>query len=232
MNKLEITKRNEEKILNSFYSELKEQGFSFSIYDGELFNKVSSVEGILDLYHNVEEMIIRVKRGNYKASASFIFGNGEDGIYCMYDYSYSLQEKNLLTKTFKLIDKLADERCERLELKKRNQSKEKEKLVIEETIAHLTKHGFKIQTPNGSKFDMQTFLNLHAELFEKNYDKDKGEKIFLKLLDAKHQEGFISFMPSSGYFNVVSNYSNTLSEYMPHVMNFAHKIKYSRWNDD
>lgn len=116
MNRLEITKRNEEKILNSFYSELNEQGFSFSVYDGELFNKVSSVDDILDLYHDLEMMSIHVKRGDYKASASFIFGNGEDGIYCMYDYSYSLQEKNLLTKTFNLIDELADERCERLAL--------------------------------------------------------------------------------------------------------------------
>ena len=116
MNRLEITKRNEEKILNSFYSELKEQGFSFSVYDGELFNKASSVDDILNLYHNLDVMHIHVQKGDYKASASFIFGNGEDGIYCMYDYSYSLQEKNLLTKTFELIDELAEERCERLAL--------------------------------------------------------------------------------------------------------------------
>ena len=116
MNRLEITKCNEEKILNSFYSELNEQGFSFSVYDGELFNKVSSVGDILDLYHDLDDMSIHVKKGDYKACASFIFGNGEDGVYCMYDYSYSLLEKNLLTKTFKLIDELADERCERLAL--------------------------------------------------------------------------------------------------------------------
>jgi len=116
MNRLEITKCNEEKILNSFYCELKEQDFSFKVYDGELFNDVRSLDDILDLYHNLDVMHIHVQNGDYNASASFIFGNGEDGIYCMYDYSYSLLEKNLLTKTFKLIDELADERCERLAL--------------------------------------------------------------------------------------------------------------------
>ena len=116
MNRLEITKQNEEKILNSFYSELKEQGFSFKVYDGELFNDVRSLDDILDLYHDLDVMHIHVQKDDYKGCASFIFGNGEDGVYCMYDYSYSLQEKNLLTKTFNLIDELADERCERLAL--------------------------------------------------------------------------------------------------------------------
>ncbi|PXZ04377.1 hypothetical protein [Gilliamella apicola] len=113
MNRLEITKCNEEKILNSFYCELKEQGFSFKIYDGELFNSVSSLNDILDLYHDLDVMHIHVQKGDYNASASFIFGNGEDGIYCMYDYSFSLQEKKLLTKTFELIEELADERCKK-----------------------------------------------------------------------------------------------------------------------
>ena len=116
MNRLEITKCNEEKILNSFYCELKEQGFSFSAHDGEFSHKIDSFENILDLYHDLDVIHIHVQKDDYKGCASFIFGNGEDGVYCMFDYSYSLLEKNLLTKTFKLIDELADERCERLAL--------------------------------------------------------------------------------------------------------------------
>lgn len=110
MNKLEITIRNEKKILNSFYSELKEHGFSFLAHDGEFFNKIDSFEDILDLYHDLDEMTIYVQKGNLKASASFIFGNGEFGIFCMYFYSDSLEE--FLTKTLLLMDQLVDEKNE------------------------------------------------------------------------------------------------------------------------
>ena len=114
MNRLEITKQNEEKILNSFYSELKEQGFSFKVYDGELFHDECSLDDILDLYHDLDAMHIHVQKDDYKGCASFIFGNGEDGVYCMYDYSCSLE--NLIPRTLAFIERLANERCERLGL--------------------------------------------------------------------------------------------------------------------
>lgn len=77
---LKLTDENQTKILTSLYHELGEQGFTLSVYDGELFNSVSSLDDILGLYHDLEEMHIHVTRGNYRAYASFMFWNGEDGL--------------------------------------------------------------------------------------------------------------------------------------------------------
>lgn len=214
---LKLTDENQTKILTSLYHELDEQGFTLSVYDGELFNSVSSLNDILNLYHDLDEMHIHVKKGDYKACASFIFGNGEDGVYCMYDYSYSL--KNLIGDTLALVDTLANERCERRE---RIQIKEKERIVIKETIEYLIRNGFSIKKQNDSAFNMQEFLDLHSHLFEKNNGtgngKVNGEEIFLKVIDADHDDGFISFMPSNGCYYVITNYSDHLSQYMNYTM--------------
>lgn len=109
-----LTDENQTNILMSFYCELLEQDFSFKVYDGELFNDVRSLDDILDLYHDLDVMHIYVTRGDYRARASFIFGNGEDGVYCMYDYSCSLE--SFISRTLAFIERLANERCERLGL--------------------------------------------------------------------------------------------------------------------
>lgn len=111
---LKLTDENQKNILMSFYCELLEQKFSFKIYDGELFNDVRSLDDILDLYHDLDVMHVHVQKGDYKACASFIFGNGEGGVYCMYDYSCSLE--NFISRTLAFIERLANERCERLGL--------------------------------------------------------------------------------------------------------------------
>lgn len=111
---LKLEDENQTKILTSLFYELDKQGFTLSVYDGELFNSVSSLNDILDLYHDLDVMHVHVQKGDYKACASFIFGNGEDGIYCMYDYSCSL--KSFISRTLAFIERLANERCERLGL--------------------------------------------------------------------------------------------------------------------
>lgn len=76
---------------------------------------------------------------------------------------------------------------------------ELEKLFIKATIEYLIKNGFTIKNQDGSQFDMQEFLDLYFCIFEKNYRTDKaeqGEEILLKIIDANHDDGFISFMPS------------------------------------
>ena len=108
-----LTDENQTNILTSFYCELLAQKFSFKIYDGELFYPVNSLTDILGLYNDLEEMHIHVTRGDYKACASFMFWNGEDGVYCMYDYSCSLE--SFIGRTLAFIDRLANERQERLE---------------------------------------------------------------------------------------------------------------------
>lgn len=111
---LQLTDENQTNILMSFYCELLEHGFSFKVYDGELFHDECSLDDILDLYHDLDAMHIHVQKDDYKGCASFIFGNGEDGVYCMYDYSCSLE--NLIPRTLAFIERLANERCERLGL--------------------------------------------------------------------------------------------------------------------
>lgn len=110
---IDLTLVNEIKILTSFYRELKHQGFSFTVYDGELYNEIETLDQILAFHSDLDEMSIHVERDNLKMVAKFIFGNGEDGIYCMYDYSCSLE--NLISETSALIEKLAKERQKRLE---------------------------------------------------------------------------------------------------------------------
>ena len=111
---LQLTNENQTNILTSFYCELLEQGFSFKVYDGELFHDACSLDDILDLYHDLNVTHIYVTRGSYRARASFILGNNEDGVYCMYDYSCSL--KSFISRTLAFIERLAKERCERLGL--------------------------------------------------------------------------------------------------------------------
>ena len=225
---LKLEDENQTKILTSLFYELDKQGFKLSVYDGELFNSVSSLKDILDLYHDLSEMHIYVQKDDYKACASFIFWNGEDGIFCMYDYTYSLID--FLPKTNDLIYTLADERCERRELERLIESREKEKLVIKETIAHLMKNGFAIKNKNGSKCDINELLDLHARIFEQNNkaEGEEGEEIIIRVLDSDHDDGFISFKPHSGYFKIISGFSNNLSAYMNYIGEFMMKIKYGQ----
>ena len=61
----------------------------------------------------MNEMLIYVERGNLKGFARFIFGCGEFILYCLYDYSSLL--KCFMNDTLILMEKLATERCEKLE---------------------------------------------------------------------------------------------------------------------
>lgn len=85
------------KILTSFYCELKEQGFSISVCDGEIFNSASSLDDILVLCH-LDEIYFTLRRGDYIACATLMFGNVG---CCMYDYTDLLED--FLTKTNELI---------------------------------------------------------------------------------------------------------------------------------
>lgn len=114
MNLNNFTLENEIKILTSFYRELKHQGFSFTVYDGELYNEIETLDQILAFHSNLDEMSIHVERDNLKGCALFTFGSGEDGIYCIYDYSCSLE--SFISRTLAFIERLANERCERLGL--------------------------------------------------------------------------------------------------------------------
>lgn len=117
-----------------------------------------------------------------------------------------------------------------MELEKRIQIKKKENIVIKETIEYLIRNGFSIKKQDGSPFDMQEFLDLHSHLFEKNNGtgngKVNGEEIFLKVIDADHDDGFISFMPSNGCYYVITNYSDHLSQYMNYTMCIMRSIAY------
>lgn len=110
---MQLSHKNEIKILTSFYYELKRQKFSLKIYDGELYNKIDSLDELLALHRDMNEMLIYVERGNLKGFARFIFGCGEFILYCLYDYSSLL--KCFMNDTLMLMEKLATERCEKLE---------------------------------------------------------------------------------------------------------------------
>lgn len=110
---MQHARESEIKILTSFYYELKRQKFSLKIYDGELYNKIDSLDELLALHCDMNEMLIYVERGNLKGFARFIFGCGEFILYCLYDYSSLL--KCFMNNTLMLMEKLATERCEKLE---------------------------------------------------------------------------------------------------------------------
>lgn len=115
-----------------------------------------------------------------------------------------------------------------MELEERIQIKEKENTVIKETIEYFIRNGFAIKNQDGSQFNMQKLLELHSHIFDKNNGtgngKVNGEEIFLKVIDADHDDGFISFMPSNGCYYVITNYSDHLSQYMNYTMCIMRKI--------
>lgn len=94
--------------------------------------------------------------------------------------------------------------------------KEKEQIFIKKTIEYLIKNDFLIKNADGSKFNMQEFLNLHEKCFHENCN-GKGQPIWLKVLDADHSNGFISFMPSNGYCTVIVDHSDHLTQYIRSV---------------
>lgn len=56
-----IRKKNEKIILKVFYKELTKQSFSLTVSDAEGLHKISSFENIIELYENLDEMIIIVR---------------------------------------------------------------------------------------------------------------------------------------------------------------------------
>ena len=113
-----------------------------------------------------------------------------------------------------------------------NEKKLKERLVIRETIDHLIKNSFTIKNNDGSKFDINELLDLHARLFEQNNKAEEeegevGEEIRLRVLDGDHDDNFISFKPNAGYLNIISESSNNLSAYMIYIYEFMLKIKHN-----
>lgn len=110
---VQYARKNEIKILTSFYYELKRQHFSFTVYDGERYNKIDSLDEILAFHRDLDEMLIYVERDNLKEFARFIFGCGESVLYCLYDYSSSL--KIFINETLALMQRLATKLCETLE---------------------------------------------------------------------------------------------------------------------
>lgn len=110
---MQNARKNEIKILTSFYYELKRQHFSFTVYDGERYNKIDSLDEILALHRDLDEILIYVERDNLKMYARFIFGCGESVLYCLYDYSSSL--KIFINETLALMQRLATKLCETLE---------------------------------------------------------------------------------------------------------------------
>lgn len=116
---MQRARKNEIKVLTSFYYELERQRFSLKVYDGELYKKINSLDDILAFHSDLDEMSIHVERNDFRAVAHFIFGCGEFVLYCMYDYSSSL--KGFINETLVLMETLANEtlaneRCERLGL--------------------------------------------------------------------------------------------------------------------
>lgn len=83
----QCARENEIKILTSFYNELKRQHFSFTVYNGERYIKIDSLNEIIAFHSNLDKMSIHVESDNLKGIAHFIFGCGEFVSYCMYDYS-------------------------------------------------------------------------------------------------------------------------------------------------
>ena len=88
---MQHARESEIKILTSFYFELKRQKFSLTVYDGERYNEIDSLDNLLALHRDLNEMLIYVERDNLKSVARFIFGCGEFVLYCLYDYSSSLK---------------------------------------------------------------------------------------------------------------------------------------------
>ena len=112
----QCARENEIKILTSFYNELKRQHFSLTVYNGERYNKIDSLNEILAFHSNLDKMSIHVERDNLKGIAHFIFGCGEFVSYCMYDYSRSL--KCFINETLALMETLATEIYERKYIRK------------------------------------------------------------------------------------------------------------------
>lgn len=110
---MQNARKNEIKILTTFYYELKRQRFSFTVYDGERYNKIDSLDNLLALHRDLNEMLIYVERDSLKSVARFIFGCGEFVLYCLYDYSSSL--KIFINETLALMQTIATKRCEALE---------------------------------------------------------------------------------------------------------------------
>lgn len=107
---MQHARKNEIKILTSFYYELKRQHFSFTVYYGERYNKIDSLDELLVFHRDLDEISIHVQRDNnsIEGVAHFIFGAGEFVLYCLYDYSSSL--KKLINETLALMETLAEER--------------------------------------------------------------------------------------------------------------------------
>lgn len=131
-----------------------------------------------------------------------------------------------MTAGLLVIKEINKREDEIMKLEERTQIKGKENIVIRETIQYLIKNGFAIKNQDGSQFDMQKFLELHSHIFDKNHgtgNNINGEQIFLKVIDADHYDGFISFMPSNGCY-VITDHSDHLSQYIYYVMCIMRKL--------
>ncbi|MCO6559784.1 MAG: hypothetical protein J6574_01610 [Gilliamella sp.] len=111
---------------------------------------------------------------------------------------------------------------------KRNQLKVKENQVIRETCNYLINNGFSIKQQNDEKLNLEKLLTLHDQLFDQNGGNGNGnvdgEEIFLKVIDADNQDGWISFKPSNGFMYVITGHSDNLCKYMYAIQSFMYHI--------
>lgn len=171
------------------------------------------------------EYKVSTERPNLKEDYLYIFENGKWYVESIYFSGLKELTQESIDSWLHEMNKIeleAEERYQECELERIRQSKEKEKLVMKETIEYLIRNGFAIKNNDGSKFDMNKLLYLHSILCEKNGGicdgKIEGEEIRLTVLDADHNDGFISFMPSNGFWYVIKDHSDHLSKYMHYVM--------------
>lgn len=84
---------------------------------------------------------------------------------------------------------------------------EQEWAVIQKIIVHLHRNGFSIKNTDGSKLNMRTLNELHEQQF--NETKKTGTKapIYLTVIDADHQDGYIQFTAGNGFLSVITGYS-------------------------
>lgn len=102
---LQITKENEVKIITSLFSELKEQNFTISVYDGELLHENQSLSNVLGFHKKLNSMLLEVRYEEIKGYFSFVFNNDHYGIFCLFDYNNIMS--GFIEKTSSLINDLS-----------------------------------------------------------------------------------------------------------------------------